>query len=189
MNQKNANDTFNEIIELTERTSELMEAFAGFDAADRESILADYFAKELDSLGEKDEISIRLFRTAEMLIGVGTPKVAALLGQGLDHDNLDVRMLTGDVLMHLAEDGLESIMPAVDAVLAGSDLAQQRVLLVADTAQPMSVAFLPHVVDADGRRIDCTPWTCPTTGETASNGGSTRASWASQPLLQCSYRT
>ena len=102
-------DTFKQIIELTEKTTALMEAFGELDLKEREAILTESFQKEAGAVKAKDEISIRLIRTAEMLIGASTPKVAALLGGALDHENLDVRMLAGDVLMHIAEEGLDNI--------------------------------------------------------------------------------
>jgi HEAT repeat protein len=117
MIQKNAKDIFNEIIELTEKTTELMGTFQDCDTAEQEAILSDNFSREIEHLGEKDDISIRLLRTTEMLVNVGTPGVVTLLAKGLDNDNLDVRMLSGDALMHLAEEGLETIMPAVETVL------------------------------------------------------------------------
>jgi hypothetical protein len=125
MTNKNARDTFDEIIALTVKVTDLVEEFGNFDVTEREKMLTDFFEKEQKGIKEKDEIPVRLIRTAEMLLGVGTKKVAALLGRTLDHENLDVRMLAGDVLMHLAEDGLDAIMPAVDAVLEKGDIGAE----------------------------------------------------------------
>jgi hypothetical protein len=126
MTQKKAKDIFNEIIELTEKTTELMEAFQDCDASEQEAILTDIFSKEIATIEEKDDISIRLLRTTEMLVNVGTPGVVTLLARGLDNDNLDVRMLSGDALMHLAEEGLETIMPAVEAVLESGGVGAEE---------------------------------------------------------------
>lgn len=137
MTTKTVDDTFKEIIDLTEKTTALMESFGDFDVTDRERILSAHFEKEIGKIGAADEISVRLIRTAEMLIGLGTPKVVSLLAKGLDHDNLDVRMLSGDVLMHLAEDGLDTIMPAVDAVLKTAGVgAEEMPFVLAELDEP-----------------------------------------------------
>jgi HEAT repeat protein len=142
-------DTFKQIIELTEKTTALMEAFGELDLKEREAILTESFQKEADAVNAKDEISIRLIRTAEMLIGASTPKVAALLGKALDHENLDVRMLAGDVLMHMAEDGLDAIMPAVAAVLEKSGIgAEEMPFILAELDEPEVPRLLERFLES-----------------------------------------
>ncbi len=117
MSQNSAKDTFNEIIQVIQRTAELMETFGEADKEEREAVLSAYFSEALDSVGEKDDPPLPLIHTAEMLIDLATPKAAKLLGQGLCHPSLEIRILSGNALMHLAEEGLRAIQPAVDFVL------------------------------------------------------------------------
>ena len=114
---RSAGETFSDIVRLSEETLKVMEAFDEFDPEVQEEVLSAYFTKGLKGTKADGEVTIGFVRAAEMLVGLGGKKVSKLLGEGLDHDNIDIRMLSGDALTHLGEDGLDNIMLAAEGVL------------------------------------------------------------------------
>ncbi len=144
-----AKDTYQKIVELTERTTELMENFGTFKTADQEAVLAEAFEKSIADLKEADEIPITLIRCAEMLVGVMSENVVKTLVLGLGHDNPTVRLLSGDAITHVAEENLELIKPAVEDVLkAGGTAAEEMPFILSELDDPdvknILVRFLDH---------------------------------------------
>jgi HEAT repeat protein len=132
-----AKDTFQEIIALTDKTTELMEAFGAFPPADQETVLGDAFKTAIAKLGEDDEVPITLVRCAEMLVGVMTENVVKILVQGLAHVNPTVRLLSGDAVTHIAEENMELLKPAIDDVLAeGSRAAEEMPFILSELDEP-----------------------------------------------------
>ena len=133
----NAKDTFQKIMKLTEETSDLMDAFAELDNAAQESVLTAAFVDQTKNIDPDADVPITLVRTAEMLVGVMTEKSVATLAAGLGNENATVRMLCGDALMHIAEDDLELLKPAVDNVLKmGGTAAEEMPFVLLEVDDP-----------------------------------------------------
>ena len=133
----NAKDTFKKIMELTEETSKLMDEFAEIDNTDQESVLTAAFAEQTQSIDPEADVPITLVRTAEMLVGVMTDRAVATLAAGLGSENATVRMLCGDALMHIAEDDLELLKPAVEDVLKkGGTAAEEMPFVLLEVDDP-----------------------------------------------------
>lgn len=132
-----AKDTYHKIVELTEQTTNLMEAFGAFETEDQEAVLADAFKKDIADLKEDEEIPITLIRCAEMLVGVMTENVVKTLILGLDHDNPTVRLLSGDAITHVAEENIDLIKPALDDVLkSGGTAAEEMPFILTELDDP-----------------------------------------------------
>ena len=144
-----AKDTYQKIVELTEQTTALMEAFGAFEIEDQEAVLEAAFKSTIASLKEEDEIPIPLIRCAEMLVGVMTENVVKTLILGLEHANPTVRLLSGDAITHVAEENLSLLGPAIDDILkSGSAAAEEMPFILSELenpeAQQMLVKFLDH---------------------------------------------
>lgn len=132
-----AKDTYQKIVELTEQTTNLIEAFGAFETKDQEVVLADAFKKDIAGVKENDEIPITLIRCAEMLVGVMTEDIVKTLSLGLDHDNPTVRLLAGDAITHVAEENIELIKPAIDDVLkSGGTAAEEMPFILTELDDP-----------------------------------------------------
>lgn len=137
------------IIELDEKIAGLKAEFDALQTGEKETALTAYFNGELEKLGEDDDISVGLVRAAEMLLSSGSDKTARVLGAGLVHGNQDVRLICQDALAHLAEDGLERIMPLVEEALTkGGALGEEIPFLLAEVSlpdvTPLLERFLKH---------------------------------------------
>ena len=141
----NAKDTFQKIMSLTEETAELMEKFAELDNAEQEAVLTAAFAEQTKDIEPEADVPITLVRTAEMLVGVMTEKSVATLAAGLGSENATVRMLCGDALMHIAEEDLELLKPAVDDVLKqGGTAAEEMPFVLLEVDDPE----IPKILEA-----------------------------------------
>jgi HEAT repeat protein len=133
----NAENTFKEIMNLTEKTAQLMDDFAGLDAAEQEKVLTAAFSKQIQQASADSDIPVTLVRTAEMLVGVMTETALKVLASGLGSENAMVRMLCGDALMHAAEDDLELLKPAIEDVLkAGGTAAEEMPFILLEVDDP-----------------------------------------------------
>ena len=140
----NAKDTFKEIMTLTEKTAALMDSFAGMDSADQEAVLVDAFASQVKGLDPDADVPVTLVRTAELLVGVMTEKAVMTLASGLGSENATVRMLCGDALMHVAEDDLRLLGPAIDDVLKkGGTAAEEMPFVLLEVDDPE----VPHILE------------------------------------------
>jgi len=132
-----ARETIKEIIALDIKTTQLKEKFDAYPQPEQETTLIEFFEQMLGELGEDDPLSIGLIRIAEMLLSHGSQTVTVTLSKGLGHANPDARLLSGDALLHLAEDGLDHIMPAVDDALKEGGLqAEEMTFLLTDVDHP-----------------------------------------------------
>lgn len=146
----NAEDTFKEIMDLTEKTSQLMDDFAGLDTAEQETVLTASFSKQIEAISSEADVPITLVRTAEMLVGVMTEKSLKVLASGLGSENATVRMLCGDALMHAAEDDLELFKPAIDDVLkAGGTAAEEMPFILLEVDDPEVPSILEKFLKSD----------------------------------------
>ncbi len=133
----NAKDTFKEIMSLTEKTAALMDEFAGLDAKDQEGVLVDAFSAQTKNIEPDADVPVTLVRTAELLVGVMTEKAVTTLASGLGNENATVRMLCGDALMHVAEDDLQLLKPAIDDVLKkGGTAAEEMPFVLLEVDDP-----------------------------------------------------
>ena len=138
-----ARETIQEIIDLDERIAQLRDKFEQFQTEEQEAVLIEAYRKMRDALGENDVLPFGMVRITEMLINYHNPPVAKLLGAGIGHANPDVRLLSGDALLHLAENGLAAILPAVEDVLAAGGLgAEEMPYLLADVEDPETPGVL-----------------------------------------------
>jgi len=132
-----AKDTLMKIIQLDEEIATEREKFESFPQSEQEDVLVDYFGQMLEKHGENDTVEVGAIRVAEMILSQGSERAARCLGNGLGHANPDVRLLSGDALLHLAQDGLERIMPAVeDALEKGGLRAEEMPFLLTDVDHP-----------------------------------------------------
>lgn len=132
-----AQQIIQKIIELDEKIAVLKVEFDSLPSGDREKALAEYFSGETDKIGEDDDISVGVVRAAEMLLSSGGDKTAEVLGAGLAHPNPDVRLICQDALAHLAEDGLDRIMPLVEKALKnGGALGEEVPFLLSEVGNP-----------------------------------------------------
>jgi HEAT repeat protein len=74
---------------------------------------------------------------------------ATVLVPGLEHENPDVRHMTGEALLNLVEDDVERLRPAVDyAAKKGGDAAEEMIFVLAATddeeAPRLIERFLTH---------------------------------------------
>ncbi len=145
-----ARETIQEIIALDQKITELKEVLDGFPKKEQEDTLVDFFLGMLEELGEEDPLSIGLIRIAEMLLSHSSDRITKILGNGLGHPNSDVRLLSGDALLHLAEDGLDNIMPAVeDALEKGGLQADEMSFLLTDVDHPEVPNVLLRFLDQE----------------------------------------
>jgi hypothetical protein len=149
-----AKDTFQEIIQLTDKTTELIEAFGAFPPPDQEAVLGDAFKTAIADLGEEDEIPITLVRCAEMLVGVMTENGAKILCDGLGHPNPTIRLLSGDALTHMAEENLEILKPAIDDILKGnSSAAEEMPFILSELDSPEVLELLERFLAHDSGEV------------------------------------
>jgi HEAT repeat protein len=145
-----AEDVFAKIAALDEQIAALKEEFDAFTPEERETALAAAFERGLDALGEEEPIPVSLVRAAEMLIGLGRDSASELLADGLGHANPELRLLSGDALLHMAEDGLELVMPAVEKVLAAGGIgAEEMPFLLTDVDHPETPRVLERFLAAE----------------------------------------
>ncbi len=143
-----ARQTIQDIIGLDEQIASLRDKFEQFPRTDQEEVLIESYKKMHDQIGESDAIPFGLVRITEMLINYNSAAVAKLLGAGLGHPNPDVRLLSGDAMLHLTEEGLERIMPAVEDTLKEGGLgAEEMPYLLTDVDDPEIPRVLERFLD------------------------------------------
>jgi HEAT repeat protein len=149
-----ARQTIQEIIGLDEQIASLRDKFEQYPKTDQEEVLIESYKKMHDQIGENDTLPFGLVRITEMLINYDSVAVAKLLGVGLGHPNPDVRLLSGDAMLHLAEAGLERIMPAVEDSLKESGLAAEEMpFLLTDIDDPEIPRVLERFLDQEDADI------------------------------------
>ncbi len=145
-----AKETLQQIIGLDEKIAELREQYDGFPPEEQEEVLCDFYKEALGKLGESEPVPIGLVRVAEMLLSLGSDNATRLLSDGLAHPNPDARLLSGDALLHLAEEGLELIMPAVEAALEDGGLrAEEMAFMLSDVDHPEVPRVLERFLKLD----------------------------------------
>lgn len=149
-----AKDTLNKIIQLDEEIAKEREKFEAFPEQEQEDVLVKYFKRILEEHGEADPVEVGAIRVAEMLLARGTEGAVRWLGNGLGHSNPDIRLLSGDALLHLAGDGLDRIMPAVeDALEKGGLRAEEMPFLLTDVDNPDVPRLLERFLDMESADV------------------------------------
>ncbi|MDD5305799.1 MAG: hypothetical protein PHU25_00620 [Deltaproteobacteria bacterium] len=132
-----ARETINEIVALDDKIAKLREQFATFSGSERASVLGEIFKEEIRKLGDRDALKPKLFRVIEMLSELDVSDAPRILGQGLEHDNPDLRMLCADGLVEIGGDGIDRLMPLVEEALSsGGPKAEEMPFVVAELDDP-----------------------------------------------------
>jgi HEAT repeat protein len=132
-----AKELFQEIIDLDEKINSLREQFESCPLDDQLTVLSDVFRDGIAKLKEEDPLSMSLVRVTEMLCHIPSDSTAKIVGEGLDHSNPGVRLLSGDALLHMTDEGLGKIMPAIeDALAKGGIRAQEMPFMLTDVDDP-----------------------------------------------------
>jgi HEAT repeat protein len=132
-----ARETINEIVALDDKIAKLREQFTAFSGSERASVLGEMFKDEIRKLGERDTLKPRLFRVIEMLSELDAPDAPRILGQGIEHDNADLRMLCAEGLVEIGEDGIDRLMPLVEEALSsGGPKAEEMPFVLAELDDP-----------------------------------------------------
>jgi HEAT repeat protein len=143
-----ARETINEIVALDDKIAKLREQFAAFSGRERASVLGEMFKDETRKLGERDTLKPRLFRVIEMLSELDAPDAPRILGQGLEHDNPDLRMLCAEGLVEIGEDGVDRLMPLVEeAMSSGGPKAEEMPFVVAELDDPKVAKILMRFLE------------------------------------------
>ena len=88
-------------------------------------------------------------RATDMICGLDD-NAATILALGLDHSNADVRQLAGEALISIAEDGLDEIVPAIDAALkSGSPASEEMPFILAMIEDPAATEHITRFLDMD----------------------------------------
>ena len=145
-----ARQTIQEIIGLDEQIASLRDKFEQYPRSDQEEVLIESYKQMHDQIGANDALPFGLVRITEMLINYDSEAVAKLLGAGLGHPNPDVRLLSGDAMLHLTEEGLQRIMPAVEEILERGGLgAEEMPFLLTDVDDPEVPRILERFLNQD----------------------------------------
>ncbi|MCP4677279.1 MAG: hypothetical protein GY854_17545 [Deltaproteobacteria bacterium] len=149
-----AMETLQKIIGLDEQIAVLKEEFGTLPKEEQQKALTERFNDMLGALDENAPVSMGLVRVTEMLLFHGNDWTTQLLGKGLGHPNQDVRLLCGDAILHLAEEGIELIMPVVEDALAnGGILAEEMPFLLTDVDHPDVPRVLERFLEQDSNDI------------------------------------
>jgi len=137
-----------EIIALDEKIADLRERFERVAEPERAAALDQVLDETRRATGEDDLLPLAMLRAADLAVGLET-RGAALLAAGLEHPNPDVRELSGQALLNLAEDDVGRLRPAADRALErGGAAAEEMVFVLAgvdDEEAPREIErFLAH---------------------------------------------
>ncbi len=147
-------ETLKKIIGLDEQIVTLKEEFSTFPNEEQQKVLTERFTEMLEALDENTPVSMGLVRVTEMLLFHGNDWTTQLLGKGLGHPNQDMRLLCGDAILHLAEEGIEFIMPVVeDALAKGGLLAAEMPFLLTDVDHAEVPRVLERFLEHDSNDV------------------------------------
>ncbi|MBN2803059.1 MAG: HEAT repeat domain-containing protein [Deltaproteobacteria bacterium] len=118
----NAGQLIEKIIELDEEILKLQDEFDGIAEKDRESALAKEIDQIISTVSEDDIVPMKLFRMIEMAVTLDNGPV--FLAERMSTKNDEIREQLGYALIEIAnEDGLDSIMPAIELAIKKDDLS------------------------------------------------------------------
>jgi hypothetical protein len=134
-----ASQIIQEIIALDDQIAKLRSRLDDLPVAELQQTLGQQIGQALSGVGEDDPLPLTLVRLTDLACGLDEG-AAAILAPGLSNANHDVRQLTGEALLSLADDGIDAIVPAVEHSLrAGGAAAEEMPFLLAmidDAAAP-----------------------------------------------------
>lgn len=132
-----ARDILAQIIKCDEQIAKLKDEFEQINQTERVKLLVENYRQILSGLSDSDPLPVGLVRIAEMMLNLDDKQILTTLSDGLGHENGDIRLLSGDALLHLAEEGIENIMPAVDRALEKGGLqAEEMPFMLVDVNHP-----------------------------------------------------
>lgn len=149
-----AKDIIEQIVELDEKIAGLRARFEELPPQEQIEVLTAQFAKSIKKTSEDDPVSFHILRCAEMMGELDSPAVARALADGLGHENADVRLIAGDALHHMAEHGLDRIMPAVESALEEGGLrAEEMPFLLVDIEEPEVVRIIERFLSSPNAEV------------------------------------
>jgi HEAT repeat protein len=137
-----------EIIGLDEKIAGLRDRFEKLPEKERAAALERVLEETRKATGEEDALPLAMVRATDLAVALET-LAATTLAPGLEHDNPDVRHMTGEALLNLVEDDVERLRPAVDwAAERGGSAAEEMIFVLAATdeeeAPRLIERFLAH---------------------------------------------
>ncbi len=149
-----ARDIIGQIVELDEQIASLRARFEELPPKEQVEVLTAQFAAAVKKTREEDPVSFSVLRCAEMMGELDSPAVAQTLAEGLGHANADVRLISGDALHHMAEHGLDRIMPAVESALEDDGLrAEEMPFLLVDVEEPEVVRVVERFLSSPNAEV------------------------------------
>jgi HEAT repeat protein len=137
-----------EIIGLDEKIAGLRDRFEQIPEQERAAAIERVLGETRKATGEDDPLPLAMVRVTDLAVALET-MAATVLVPGLEHENPDVRHMTGEALLNLVEDDVERLRPAVDyAAKKGGDAAEEMIFVLAATddeeAPRLIERFLTH---------------------------------------------
>ena len=137
-----------EIIGLDEKIAGLRDRFEQLPEKDRAAALERVLEETRKATGEEDALPLAMVRATDLAVALET-LAATTLAPGLEHDNPDVRHMTGEAMLNLVEDDVERLRPAMDwAAERGGAAAEEMIFVLAatddDEAPRLIERFLGH---------------------------------------------
>ena len=112
----NASKILSEILGLDSKIMKLQDDFDLQPEADKQKALVALADDLMSKTDAHDDVPLPMIRVAEMICTLENGPT--LLAKGLSHENEEVRHLFGEAIISLGtEDGVESIIPAIDYAL------------------------------------------------------------------------
>lgn len=143
-------ESVEQIFELDEKINALKLAFEQSDPTERASVLFELFNDATGELGDDDPVSLKLIRIVELLSTLEGDKPAQILSSGFDHENEEIRELCAEALAHLAIDGVDQILPAVEEALdTGGNRAEEILGILAEIEDPETLSIIERFLELD----------------------------------------
>ena len=142
-----AREIVDEIIELSERIVTLTEEFEKLPIGEQSNELAKRYDTMLSVLKEDSDVPVALIRLIDLLciLPEGASKIVVL---GLAHPNPDIRQISGESLLAIAEDDVHNIEAAIDYAIEDQGFAAIEMPLVLTNIEDS------HVVEQIVRFLD-----------------------------------
>jgi len=144
-----ARKIIDQVIALDTQIAQLRDRFDELPEDVRAKALTTFYEGARAEVGADDPVSLALVRATDMICALDDA-AAAILAKGLDHPSVDVRQLTGEALLSLAEDGVEIITPAIEhALKAGCPAAEEMPFILAMVDDPAAPEHITRFLDLD----------------------------------------
>jgi len=138
-----------EIVALDQKIAELRDRFDDLPVEERAAALEAAMKSALDEVGEDDPVPLALVRCADLLYGLAD-RAAQILAGGLEHPSTEVRHLCGECLLDLADEGVETVAPAIERALAsGGQMAREMPFILALTEEEAAVPYIERFLELE----------------------------------------